>query len=65
MFISMPLAAADFAIQFSDNHASHQAVILRESGVSSPPQLLGSIINAAEYWIARFRGRGWKVNRQQ
>jgi hypothetical protein len=37
--------------------ASHEAVILSESGVSSTPQLLGSIINALEYWIARFRGR--------
>ena len=34
-----------------------QTVILRESGVSSTPQLLGSIIDVSEYWIARFRGR--------
>src|ERR1700722_13881587 len=34
-----------------------QIVILRESGVSSTPQLLGSIINVSEYWIAPFRGR--------
>jgi hypothetical protein len=32
-------------------------VILRESGVSSTPQLFGSITNASEYWVARFRGR--------
>jgi hypothetical protein len=32
-------------------------VILRESGVSSTPQLLDSIIDASEYWIARLRGR--------
>jgi hypothetical protein len=37
--------------------ASHEAVILRESGVSSTPQLFGSITNGLEYWIARFRGR--------
>ncbi len=34
-----------------------QIVILRESGVSSTPQLLGSIIDVSEYRIARFRGR--------
>jgi hypothetical protein len=46
-----------------------QAVILRHrvsppaspmtgsSGVSSTPQLFGSVMNASEYWIARFRGR--------
>jgi hypothetical protein len=32
-------------------------VILRESGVSSTPQLSGSITDVTEYWIARFRGR--------
>ena len=32
-------------------------VILRESGVSSTPQLFDSITNTSEYWIARFRGR--------
>ena len=31
-----------------------QIVILHESGVSSTPQLLGSIIDVPEYWIARF-----------
>src|SRR5947208_17046130 len=34
-----------------------QAVILRESGVSSTLRLLDSIIGVSEYWIARFRGR--------
>jgi hypothetical protein len=34
-----------------------QTVILRESGVSSTPRLLGSNIGVSEYWIARFRGR--------
>jgi hypothetical protein len=33
------------------------AVILREGGGSSTPRLHGSITNASEYWIARFRGR--------
>ena len=28
-------------------------VILRESGVSSTPQLFDSITNTSEYWIAR------------
>jgi hypothetical protein len=37
--------------------ASHEAVIFRESGVSSTPQILGSIVDVSEYWIARFRGR--------
>jgi hypothetical protein len=31
-------------------------VILRESGVSSTPQLRDSITSALEYWIIRFRG---------
>jgi hypothetical protein len=34
---------------------TNEAVILRESGVSTTPQLLGSIIDVSEYWIARFR----------
>jgi hypothetical protein len=34
-----------------------ETVILRESGVSSTPQLFGSITSASEYWIARLRGR--------
>src|SRR5216684_6409638 len=37
--------------------ATPSAVILRESGVSSTPRLLGSISGASEYWIARLRGR--------
>jgi len=32
------------------------AVIPRESGVSSTPQLLDSITTGPEYWIIRFRG---------
>jgi hypothetical protein len=32
---------------------SDKAVILRESGVSSTPQLLDSITSALEYWIVR------------
>jgi hypothetical protein len=31
-----------------------KAVILRESGVSSTPQLLDSIIDSLEYWITAF-----------
>jgi hypothetical protein len=34
-----------------------EAVILRESGVSSTLRLLDSIIGVSEYWIARFCGR--------
>ncbi len=37
--------------------APRKTVILRESGVSSTPQLFDSIIGASEYWIARLRGR--------
>jgi hypothetical protein len=33
-----------------------QAVILRESGVSSTPRPFGQITDALEYWITRFRG---------
>jgi hypothetical protein len=33
--------------------APPETVILRESGVSSTPQLLDSITGASEYWIAR------------
>jgi len=33
-----------------------KTVILRESGVSSTPQLLDSITDALEYWITRLRG---------
>jgi hypothetical protein len=36
---------------------SEEAVIPRESGVSSMPRTFVSITNASEYWIARFRGR--------
>jgi hypothetical protein len=32
-----------------------EAVILRESGVSSTPRPIDSIIDASEYWIARWR----------
>src|SRR3981081_4269214 len=32
--------------------AKQEVVILRESGVSSTPQLLGSVTSASEYWIA-------------
>jgi hypothetical protein len=34
-----------------------RSVILRESGVSSTPQLFDFNISISEYWIARFRGR--------
>jgi hypothetical protein len=37
--------------------ATQEAVILRESGVSSTQRPLDSITDASEYWIARFRGR--------
>jgi hypothetical protein len=44
-------------------------VVLRESGVSSTPQLFHSITNASEYWIARLRGRrrlrAWRVRIHQ
>jgi hypothetical protein len=43
--------------RFKQPEASHRPVILREGGVSSTPQLLGSITDASEYWVARFRGR--------
>jgi len=36
-----------------------KAIILRESGVSSTPQLFDFNISISEYWIARFRGR-WR-----
>ena len=57
------VAEASFPIRFSNSHASHdavashEAVILRESGVSSTPQLPDSITDTSEYWIARLRGR--------
>jgi 5-formyltetrahydrofolate cyclo-ligase len=38
-------------------------VILRESGVSSTPQLRGFTINVTEYWIARFRGLSSEIKR--
>src|SRR5882757_7284383 len=34
---------------------SSTTVILRESGVSSTPRLCDFIMDASEYWIARFR----------
>jgi hypothetical protein len=39
---------------FKEPRASQEAVILRESGGSSTPQLPGSIIDVSEYWIARW-----------
>jgi hypothetical protein len=33
-----------------------KAVILRESGVSSTPQILDLMADALEYWITRVRG---------
>jgi hypothetical protein len=42
---------------FAGNTAApHEIVILRESGVSSTPQLFDSITAAVEYWITGFRG---------
>jgi hypothetical protein len=35
---------------------AYAAVMPRESGASSTPQLLDSIASALEYWITRFRG---------
>jgi hypothetical protein len=35
--------------------AAQEVVIPRACGVSSTPQLLGSIMDGSEYWIARFR----------
>src|SRR6202165_1161458 len=34
-----------------------EAVVPRESGVSSAPRLLGSLIDVSGYWIAHLRGR--------
>ena len=50
-------AATGCGFQTSKGHASCDSVKLRESGVSSTLQLLGSIVDTSEYWIARFRGR--------
>jgi hypothetical protein len=35
---------------------AYTAVMPRESGASSTPQLFDSIKRALEYWITRFRG---------
>ena len=45
-----------------------RAIMLREGRVSSMPLPFGSIIDASEHWIARFRGRRrprvWRVRIQ-
>jgi hypothetical protein len=40
-------------IQLSNSAALREAVILRESGASGTPQLLGSFVETSEYWITR------------
>src|SRR5437763_7123389 len=45
-----------FALFFLPSGSLTKAVIPRESGVSTTPRLPGSITNALEYWITRFRG---------
>jgi hypothetical protein len=47
-------AFSDHALVAS--RTAYAAVIPRESGVSSTPQLLDSIASPLEYWITRFRG---------
>src|SRR5882672_8227410 len=52
-----------------DGAASHRAVIPRACGGSSTLRPSGSITDASEYWIARFRGRRrpgmWRVRSHQ
>jgi hypothetical protein len=44
----------NFETTASQEAASQEAVIPRESGVSSTPRNIASITDASEYWIARF-----------
>jgi hypothetical protein len=48
---------AEYGVYGAHGAAPKPTVTLRESGVSSTPQLPDSITDAPEYWIARFRGR--------